>query len=101
MDDGPHPQVVAHAGEFSAGGFNWAFTWYVHASQAFASKESVMSSEPKGQPEHQNTIELDRQAWNLPSPQPQPVGPMRDVWPVRPAPMRGVEDSLLEDPAAA
>jgi len=69
-------------------------------NQAFVSKESVMS-EPKDQPEFQNTVEVDRQAWNLPSPQPQPVGPMRDVWPVGPAPTRGVEHSLLEDPAAA
>jgi hypothetical protein len=60
-----------------------------------------MSSEPRGQPEFQAVLELDRQAWNLPSPQPQPVGPVGDVWPVRPAPTRGVEDSPLEDPAAA
>jgi hypothetical protein len=60
-----------------------------------------MSSQHKGQPEFQNVVELDRQAWNLPSPQPQPAGPVRDVWPVRAASTRGGEDSLLEDPAAA
>ena len=60
-----------------------------------------MSSEPESQPELDSIVELDRQAWNLPSPRSQPVGPVRDVWPVRSAPTRSVEDNLPEDPAAA
>jgi hypothetical protein len=77
----------------------------VHVSQAFASnKESVMSSELQGQPSFQNDVqsvlERDRQAWNLPSPRPQPVGPVRDVWPVRAVPTGRAEEPL-EDPAAA
>ena len=72
-------------------GFSAASAFYVHANQACASKESVMSSDPKGQSEFQKIVELDRQAWNLPSPQSQPVGPVRDVWPGRAKPTRGLE----------
>jgi hypothetical protein len=68
--------------------------------EVFASKESVVS-DAKSPRESPNNAELDRQAWNLPSPRPQPAGPVRDVWPVRPVPMQDAEERLLEDPAAA
>jgi hypothetical protein len=60
-----------------------------------------MSSEEQRRPEFTDLAERDRQAWNLPSARPQPVGPVKDVWPVRPGRTQGDEDLLPEDPAAA
>jgi hypothetical protein len=53
------------------------------------------------QPYPRSFFELDLTAWNLPSPRPEPVGPVREIWPVRALPARGVEENLFEDPAAA
>jgi hypothetical protein len=60
-----------------------------------------MSSEPKSQPELQSVVELDREAWNLPSPSVAPVGPVRDAWPVRSSPSKGVDESVPQGPAPA
>jgi len=57
--------------------------------------------QPDPQPQPRSFLELDLMAWNLPSPRPEPVGPVREVWPVRPLPTRDVEQNLFEDPAAA
>jgi hypothetical protein len=46
-----------------------------------------MYQEPEGAsarpPTRDELAELDRKAWNLPGPRPEPVGPVREVWPVR------------------
>ena len=59
-----------------------------------------MLSDPKHLPDRDKPAELDRHAWNLPSPALAPVGPAREVWPVREVPSAVGQDVLLEDPAA-
>lgn len=61
-----------------------------------------MLTEPQDQLERETLLELDRRAWNLPTPPVAPAGPVRDVWPVYSSlrsPRR--EDARAEDPAAA
>lgn len=58
-----------------------------------------MLSESQERPDRESVIELDRKAWNLPSPPLAPAGPVRSVWPVTPTPAR--EERPSEDPAAA
>jgi len=59
-----------------------------------------MISEQRDRPERDRLVELDRHAWNLPSPSLAPAGPAREVWPVRPSPTV-VDEPRQEDPAAA
>jgi hypothetical protein len=72
--------------------------------RAFGSADTkgvrVMFSEPSGPPDREKLVELNRRAWNLPSPPAAPAGPARDVWPVRPV-QEGREDPHHEDPDAA
>jgi hypothetical protein len=62
-----------------------------------------MLVESKDQLERERLLELDRRAWNVPSPSAAPAGPVREVWPVHPSVTpRGTHDHLfVEDPAAA
>jgi hypothetical protein len=61
-----------------------------------------MLREPKDQLERERLLELDRRAWNLPSPPFVPVGRVSEVWPVHPTvASRTAEDRLVEDPAPA
>jgi hypothetical protein len=63
-----------------------------------------MLLESKDQLERERLLELDRRAWNVPSPPVVPAGPVREVWPVHPsvAARGGTHDRLIvEDPAAA
>ncbi|MGH3111548.1 MAG: hypothetical protein ACRDQT_11595 [Gaiellaceae bacterium] len=62
-----------------------------------------MPAEHKDETHALSVVELDRRAWNLPAPVVVPVGPVREVWPVRPAPSRDPNDGFFDfgDPEAA
>jgi hypothetical protein len=61
-----------------------------------------MLREPEDQLERERLLELDRRAWNLPTPPVVPVGRVREVWPVHPTvASRSAEDRLVEDPVPA
>jgi hypothetical protein len=47
-----------------------------------------MTPESQDRPQPQLVADLDRRAWSIPDPPVSPVGPAREVWPVRPVPVR-------------